>query len=102
MIFPVDFVSQIVSRVPVSPGDLELDALFEDHGILAGVDVMFALEWATYRRRFPAQIFLSALQMYSRERCAHLLRDLAATVVLPRHNALFPVASGPCSQVVRK
>ena len=86
------FVSQHVSRVPASPGDLELDVLFEDE--------VFALEWATHRRCFPAQPGLSALQRYTRRKCDHLLRDLAATVDLPPHS--LPPASGPGSLVVRK
>ena len=45
MIFPGDFVSQVVSRVPASPGDLELDALFEDHWVSwLAIDEMFALD----------------------------------------------------------
>ena len=66
-------------------------------------DEMFAPEWATYRRCFPAQPMLSALQRYNRRKCAHLLRDLAVTVDLqPPRCILLPPASGPGSQVVRK
>ena len=50
---------------------------------------MFEVEWATYRRCFPAQPILSALQRYNRRKRAHLLRDLATTVDLPPHSALF-------------
>ena len=47
MVFPGDFVSQYVSRVPESLGDLELDVFFEDHGVSwMTIDEMFALEWA--------------------------------------------------------
>ena len=43
--------------LPMFPGDLELDALFEDHGVSWLVtEDMVALEWVTYRRCFPAQI----------------------------------------------
>ena len=84
MMFPGDFVSQFVSALPVSPGDLELGALFKDHGVSwLAIDEMFTLEWATYRRCFPAQPPLSALQRYNRRKCAHLLRDLATTADLP-------------------
>ena len=50
---------------------------------------MFALELETYRRCFPAQLALSALQWYIRRKCAHLQRDLVATADLPPHSALF-------------
>ena len=90
MIFPADFVSQCVSRVPASLGDLELDALIEDHGVSwLAMDEMFALELATFRRCFPAHPLLSALHKYNRRKCAHLERDLAATVDLPPHSAFF-------------
>ena len=104
MIFPGDFVSQYVSRVTTSLGDLELDALFEDHAVSwLAIEEMFALEWATYRRCFPAQRVLSALQRYNRRKCAHFLRDLAAQLDLSPHSAfLFPQASRPGSQIIRK
>ena len=90
MIFPGDFVRQCVPRGSTSSGDIELDALFEDHGVSwLAIDEMFALEWATYRRCFQAQPLLSALQRYIRRKCAHLLRDLAATADLPPNSALF-------------
>ena len=47
MIFPADFVSQYVPRGSASPGDLELDVIFEDHGVSwLTVDEMFALSLA--------------------------------------------------------
>ena len=59
------------------PGDLEPDALFEDHGVswLVIKDV-FALERATNQRCFPAQPPFSARQRFNRQKCAHLLQDL--------------------------
>ena len=83
---------------------LELDALFEDRGVSwLAFHEMFALVWAPYRRCLPAQPILSALQRYNRWKCAHLLRDLAATVDLPPHSAFFSLQFlGPGSQVVRK
>ena len=90
MICPGDFVSQNVLRGSASPGDLELDVIFEDHGVSwLTIDEMFALELVTYRRCFPAQPILSALQRFSRRKCSHLLRDVAATADLPPHSALF-------------
>ena len=53
------------------------------------VDDMFALELVTYRRCFPAQPVLPALQNYNWRKWAHLLRDLAATADLLPHSALF-------------
>ena len=83
MIFPAP-------RGSASPGDLELDVIFEDHRVSwLTVDEMFALELVTYRRCFPAQSILSTLRRYSRRKCAHLLRDLAATADWPPHCALF-------------
>ena len=73
-----------------SPGDLEFENIFGDRGVSwLIIDEMFALELETYRRCFPAQPVLSALQRYNRRKCAHLLRDLAATADLPPHRALF-------------
>ena len=54
------------------------------------IDEMFALDLETCRRCFlPAQPLLSTLQRYNRRKCAHLLRDLAATADLPPNSALF-------------
>ena len=50
------------------------------------IDETFALELETYRRCFPAQPVLSALQG---RKCTHLLRDLATTADLPPNSALF-------------
>ena len=82
-------MSQYVPRGSASPGDLGL--IFEDHGVswLLTFDEMFAFELVTYRRCFPAQPILSALQRSNRRKCAHLLRDLAATADWPPHSALF-------------
>ena len=63
VIFPNDFVSQYVPRGFVSPGDLELDVIFEDHGgSWLTIDEMFALDLVTCRLCVPAQPILSALQ----------------------------------------
>ena len=82
-------MSQYVPSGSASPGDLELDVIFEVHGVSwLIIDEMFALELATYRRCFPVQPILLALQR-NRRKCAHLLRDLAATADLPPRCALF-------------
>ena len=48
MIFPGDVVSQDVHRGSALPGDLELENIFEDHGLSwLTIDEMFALELAT-------------------------------------------------------
>ena len=52
-------------------------------------DKMLAMEWEIYRRCFPAQPALSALQRFNGRKCAFLLRHLAATADLPPHGALF-------------
>ena len=84
MIFPVDSVSQNVSRGSVSPGDLELENVFEDHGLSwLIIDEMFALELETYRRCLPTKPVLSALRRYNRRKRA------AATADLPPNSALF-------------
>ena len=63
MTLPGHFVRQFVPRGSASPGDLELENLFEDHGVSwLIIDEMFALELETYRRSFPAQQVLSALK----------------------------------------
>ena len=80
--FPGDFVSQFVSALPVSTGDLELDALFEVKKCsMMAIDEMFAKELATFRRCF--------WQRYNRRKCAHIQRELATTADLPSHSALF-------------
>ena len=57
------------------------------------IDEMFALEWATYPRSFPAQPSLSFWQRYNRRKCAYLLRDLAATADLRPILHSFPFSS---------
>ena len=84
-----DHADQLL-RCPVSPDDLELENILEDHGVSGQVvDEMLALEWDTFRRCFLAQPALSVLQRFNRRKCAFLLRDLAATADLPPHSALF-------------
>ena len=46
------------------------------------IDEMFALEWATYRRCFPATLF-------NKQKCAHLLHDFAAVAAPPPQSAPF-------------
>ena len=53
------------------------------------VDEMLALERDTFQRCLPAQPAPSALQRFSRRKCAFLLGDLAATADLPPHSAHF-------------
>ena len=78
-IFPGDFMGQYVPRGSMSPGDLEHENVFEDHWVSGLIiDEMVALE-----------LVLSPLLRYNRRRCAHLLRDLAATADLPPNSALF-------------
>ena len=49
MIFPGDFVSLFVPRGSASPGDLELENIFEDHGVSwLIIDDMSALELETW------------------------------------------------------
>ena len=55
VIFPGDFVSQFVPRGSASPGDLELENIFEDHEVSWLItDELIALELETLRRCFPA------------------------------------------------
>ena len=71
-------------------GDLELDPLFEDHGVSwLVIQDMFALKWATYRRCFLAGPPLSARQRFNRQECAHLLQNLVAAGALPHRSAHF-------------
>ena len=50
---------------------------------------LLALEDDVFQRYLSAQPAASALQRSNRGRCAHLLRELAATADLPPRNALF-------------
>ena len=74
------------------PGDLELDALFEDHGVCSAVIADFlALEGANYRRCAPGQLA-------NRGKSARLLTDLVAVFALPLHTSGFdPSTLGPGS-----
>ena len=84
------FPTEFASRNLVSPFDLELENILEDHGVSwQTTDEMLGLELETYRRCFSAQLALSALQRFNRRKCAFLLRDLAAAGGLPSHSALF-------------
>ena len=90
MICPGDFVAQCVPRGSTSPGGVELENIFEDHGVSWPIiDEMFVLGLETYRRcLLLSQLVLSALQRINRRECAHL-RDLAASADLPPNSALF-------------
>ena len=50
---------------------------------------VLALENDVFQRCLSAQPAPTALQRSNRCKCAHLLRDLAATADLPPHSALF-------------
>ena len=66
------------------PGGLELDALFEDHGVCSAVIAgSLALERTIYRRCALVQPPLSALQLANRRKSALLLTDLVAAFALP-------------------
>ena len=89
MAFPGD-VANHFPRDPVSPFDLELETILEDHEVSWQVtDEMLALELETHRRCFPPQPALSALQRFKGRKCAFFLCGLAATVDLPPHSAFF-------------
>ena len=84
MAFPDDFANEFASRSPVLPFGLELENILEDHGVSwQTIDQMLALEVETYWRCIPAQLVLSALQRYTRRKCACLLRDFVAAANLP-------------------
>ena len=60
-------VGQFSSAFLTFPGDLELDALFEDHGVSCTViEDMVTLERAVYQRCTPGQRPLSDRQMFNR------------------------------------
>ena len=87
------------------PGDLELDALFEDHGVCFAVDEdMLTLERAVYHSDVLGNnYFSSGRQRINRQPCARFLADLVAAAVLPLHTADFPLQPfGLRSYVVRK
>ena len=70
--------------------NLHLENSFEDNGV-SGQHVLdlLALEFDVFQRCLSAQPAPTALQRFNRCKCAHLLRDLAATADLPPHSALF-------------
>ena len=71
-------------------GGLELDALFEDHGVcFAVISDMLTLERAVYERCTPGQLPLSARQRTNRQKCARLLTDFVAAVDLPPNTESF-------------
>ena len=73
------------------PSDLELDALFEDHGVcFAVVEDMLTLERAVCQQCTPGQLPLSGRQRTNRQKCSRLA-DLVAAAVLPPHTADFPL-----------
>ena len=78
MIFPGDFVSQYVSRVPASPGDLELEVLFEDHASTKCLHLSGRPAGGASQRNLFSQHCRGTAD-----------GNLAATVDLPPHSALF-------------
>ena len=71
-------------------GDLELDALFEDHEVcFAVIADLVILERAIYRRCTPGQPLLSVLRLANRQKCACLLTELIVVVALPLHTGGF-------------
>ena len=81
---------QLASALLMFPGALDLDALFEDHGMSwLVIEDVFALEWATYRRCFPAQPPLAARQRLNRQKCANLIQDLVDDAALQPQSAHF-------------
>ena len=63
--------------------NLHLENSFEDNGV-SGQQVLdlLALEDDVFQRWLSAQLASTALQSSNRGKCAHLLRDLAATADL--------------------
>ena len=60
---PLALVGQFACSFLMIPGDLELDALFEDHAVsCAIIEDMLALERAFYWRCTPGQLLLSDRQ----------------------------------------
>ena len=82
MVFRGDFANESVF-------DFELENILEDHGVSWQIiGEVLAVELGTYRRCFPAQPALSAMQRHNWRKCAFLLRDLAAAANLPPFGAL--------------
>ena len=64
------------------PGDLKLDALFEDNGVsCAVIKDMLTLERLVYQRCTPGQLPVSDRQRKNRQKCARILADLVAAAV---------------------
>ena len=79
MALPGDFANQFLSLVALChPSTLSS----KRHGMLS-------MELETYRRCFPVQPALSALQRFHGRKYAFFLRDLTAAADLPPHGALF-------------
>ena len=80
-------VGQFASAFLMFPRDLELDALFEDHGVSCTViEDMLTLEQAITLGQLP----LSGIQKFDRRKCVRFLQDLVAAAVLTPHRADFP------------
>ena len=74
------------------PGDLELDALFKDHGMSCTViEDLLTLEWVDYQRCTLGQLPLSGIRTFHRRKCVRFLQDLVAAAVLPPRSADFPL-----------
>ena len=69
---------------------LELEILFEDHGLCSEVIADFlALESAIYERRALIQPLPSASESANRQRSAHFLSDLAVSSAFHPHSSEF-------------
>ena len=68
-------------------GDLELESVFEDHGVCSEVITGSILNRAIYGR--GAQLPPSSLQLANRRKSARLLCDRIAVFALPPHTDGF-------------
>ena len=69
---------------------LELEALFEDHGVCSGVIIdSLALDRVLYEQRTLAEPLPSALQLVNRQKEVHFLSGLAVAYAVPPHTSEF-------------
>ena len=74
------------------PGDLQLDALFEDHGVLVlSLKTFLHLSGQSIGGAFQRNILFRSDRRFNRRKWAHLLQDLVAADALPPHSAHFPL-----------
>ena len=95
---------QFASAFLMYPGDLELDALFEDHGVSSAVsEDMLALDWAVHQRCTLGQLPLAGRQRTNRQKCPLLLGRARCRRRSPAPRCRFPSSNfGLCSFVVCK